>query len=49
MLQRLQIALTHIKECYTSEDLFNEIQQVIYYLYPTKEKNKKVYNNMSLI
>ena len=49
MLQSLQIALAHIKASYTSEDLFNEIRKVIHSLYQTKEKNKKVCNNMNLI
>ena len=49
MAQRLQIALTQVKARYTSEDLLNEIRQVVYSLYQTKEKTKKVYNNMTSI
>ena len=33
MLQRLPIALAQVKEGYTSENLLNEIRQIIYSLY----------------
>ena len=46
MLQRLQIALAHVKAGNTSETLLNEICQIIYYLYQTKEITKKVCNNI---
>ena len=41
MLQRLQIALAQGKA-----GLLNEIRQIIYPLYQTKEITKKVYNNI---
>ena len=47
MLQRLQIALTQVKAGNTSENLLNEVRQIIYSLYQKKKKiNKKVYNNL---
>ena len=46
MLQRLQIALAQVKAGNTSETLLNEICQIIYYLYQTKEITKKVCNNI---
>ena len=50
MLQRLPIALAQVKAGNTSEDLLNEIRQIIYSLYRTKEIIEKVYNNtMNLI
>lgn len=42
MLQVLPIAL--VKASDTSEKLLNEIHQIMYYLYRTKEITKKVYN-----
>ena len=33
MLQRLSVALAQIKEGNTSENLLNEIRQIIYFLY----------------
>ena len=41
MLQRLPIALAQVKAGYTSENLLNEIKQIIYYLYQEKEVAKK--------
>ena len=41
MLQRLAIALPQIKAGNTSENLFNEIPQIIYCLYREKEVTKK--------
>ena len=50
MLQRLPIALAQVKAGNTSEDLLNEIRQIIYSLYRTIEIIEKVYNNtMNLI
>ena len=50
MLQRLPIAMAQVKARKTSENLLNEIRQIIYSLYWTKEIIKKVYNNiMNLI
>ena len=46
MLQRLPIALAQVKADNTSENLLNEIRQVIYSLYQAKEITKKVYNNL---
>ena len=36
MIQRLPIALAQVKESNTSEDLLNEICQIIYFLYQAK-------------
>ena len=41
MLQRLPIALTHVKEGNTSENLLNEIRKVIYSLMKQKKLLKK--------
>ena len=46
MLQRLPIALAHIKAGNNSESLLNEIRQIVYSLYQSKEIIKKVYNNI---
>ena len=46
MLQRLSIALAQVKAGTNSENLLNEIRQIIYSLYPSKEIPKKVYNNL---
>ena len=46
MLQRLPIALAQVKAGNTSENLLNEIRQVIHSLYREKEITKKVYNNI---
>ena len=46
MLHRLSIALAQAKACNTSENVLYEIQQVIYFLYPTKEITKKVQKNI---
>ena len=45
MLQRLPIALTKIKAGNNSKSLLNEIRQIAYSLYQSKEITKKVYNN----
>ena len=47
MLQRLPIALAQVKAGNTSENLLNEIRQIIYSLYRAKEITKKVYNNIT--
>ena len=50
MLQRLPLALAQVKGSVTSENLLNEIQQIIHSLYQAKEIAEKVYNNiMNLI
>ena len=46
MFQRLPIALAELKAGNTSENLLNEIRQIIYSLYRAKEINKKVCNNI---
>ena len=46
MLQRLPIALAQIKAGSNSESLLNEIRQIVYSLYRSKEITKKVYNNI---
>ena len=45
-LQRLPIALAKIKAGNNSESLLNEIRQIVYSLYQSKETTKKVYNNI---
>ena len=46
MLKRLPIALAEIKADKNSESLLNEIRQIAYSLYRSKEITKKVYNNI---
>ena len=46
MLRRLPIALVQIKAGNNSENLLNEIRQILYSLYQSKEITKKVYNNI---
>ena len=46
MLQRLPIAVARAKAENNSENLLNEIRQIIYSLYQSKEITKKVYNNL---
>ena len=46
MLQRLPIALAQIKAGSNSESLLNEIRQIVYSLYQSKEITKKLYNNI---
>ena len=48
MLQRLPIALAQVKAGNNSDSLLNEITQIVYPLYQSKEITKKVYNNISL-
>ena len=43
MLQRLPIALTQVRAGDTSENLLNEIVQIMYYLYRAKKKMIKKY------
>ena len=45
MLKRLPIFLAQIKAGNSSESLLNEIRQITYSLYRSKENTKKVYNN----
>ena len=46
MLQRLPIVLTQVKASNNSENLLNEIRQIVYSLYQSKEITKKVYNSI---
>ena len=46
MLQRLPIALAQVKAGNNSEVLINEIRQIVYFLYQSKEITEKVYNNI---
>ena len=46
MLKRLPIALAQVKAGNNSESLLNEIRQIVYSLYLSKEITKKVYNNI---
>ena len=46
MMQRLPIALAQVKPGNNSENLSNEIRQIIYSPYHSKEITKKVYNNL---
>ena len=46
ILQRLPIALAQVKGGNNSESLLNEIRQIVYSLYQSKQITKKVYNNI---
>ena len=46
MLKRLPIALAQVTAGNNSEGLLNEIRQIVYSLYRSKEITKKVYNNI---
>ena len=46
MLQRLRIGLAQVKIGSTSENLLNEIRQIICSLYRAKEITIKIYNNV---
>ena len=48
MLQRLLIALAKVKAGNNSENLLNEIRQIVYSLYQSKEFAKKVYNYITI-
>ena len=47
MLQRLPIFLAQVKAGNNTEKLLNEIGQIVYSLYQSKEITKKVYNNIT--
>ena len=47
MFQRWPVALVQVKAGNTSENLLNEIIQIINSLYQEKEVTKKVYNNIT--
>ena len=46
ILQRLSIALSQVKAGNNSKSLLNEIRQVVYSLYQSKEITKKRYNKI---
>ena len=46
MLQRLPIAVAQVKAGNNSENLLNEIKQIVYSLYQSKQITKKVYNRI---
>ena len=46
MLQRLPIALAQVNAGNNSENLLNEIGQIVYSLYQSKQIIKKVYNDI---
>ena len=46
MIKRLTIALAQVKVGNNSESLLNEIRQIAFSLYRSKEITKKVYNNI---
>ena len=46
MLQGLPIAVAEVQAGNNSENLLNEIRQIIYSLYSSKEITKKVYNSI---
>ena len=46
ILQKLPIALAQIKAGNNSESFFNEIRQIVYSLYQSKEITKKIYKNI---
>ena len=46
MVKRLPIALAQVKASNNSESLLNEIRQIVFSLYRSKEITKKVYNNI---
>ena len=46
MLQRLTMALAQVKAGKSSENLLNEIRQIIFSLYWTNVITKKAYNNI---
>ena len=46
MIERLPIELAQVTAGNTSENVLNEIRQIIYSLYQAKEITKKVYNNI---
>ena len=46
MLQRLPIALAQVKADNNSESLLNEVSQIVYSLYQSKQITKKVCSNI---
>ena len=46
IFQRLPIAIAQVKAGNTSENLLNEMRQIIYSLYQAKEVTKKICGNI---
>ena len=46
MLQRLPIAIAQLEAGNNSESLLNEIRQIFYSLYQSKQITRKIYNNI---
>ena len=46
MRQKLPIALAQVKAGNNSESLLDEIRQIVYFLYQSKQITKKIYNNI---
>ena len=46
MLQRLPVVIAHVNAGNTSENLLNEVTQIIYSLYRASEITKKANNNI---
>ena len=46
MFQRLPIAFVQVNAGNNSESSLNEIRQIVYSLYQSKQITKKVYNNI---
>ena len=46
MFQRLAIALAEVEADNNSESLLNEIRQIAYSFYQSKQTTEKVYNNI---
>ena len=46
ILQRLPISLAQVKAGNTSENLLNEIRQIMYSLYQAKKITKELYSNI---
>ena len=46
MLPRLPIALAQVKSGNDSEMLLNEIRQIVYFLYQSKQITEKIYNHI---
>ena len=47
MFQRLPIALAQVRAGNNSESLLNEMRQIVYSWYQSKQITKKVYNNIT--
>ena len=46
ILKKLPVAIAQVRAGNNSESLLNEIRQIVYSLYRSKEISKKVYNNI---